>query len=62
MTKTPKTQKDTAARESEAERNLDKALEESFPASDPPAATRVSAGAPDREAAKLPRSKPSPKR
>ena len=37
----------------EADRELDEALEESFPASDPPAATGTSAGAPDEpEAAK----------
>ncbi len=52
MTKTPKAQKNADAQQTEAERDLDEALEELFPASDPPSVTRTSAGAPDHGAAK----------
>ncbi len=62
MTKVPRTQKEVAERRSEADRDLDEALEETFPASDPPAATRMSAGAPDHRAAKPSRPRPSPKK
>jgi hypothetical protein len=53
MTKTSKTSQ-TSAEKAEAERDLDEALDESFPASDPPAMTRMSAGAPDHRTAKPP--------
>ena len=62
MTKLPKTQKDTEERQSETDRELDEALEETFPASDPVAVTRPSAGASDRPAAKPSRPKSSPKK
>ncbi len=46
MTKISKTAGGDGAEKAEAERDLDEALEELFPASDPPAMTRTSAGAP----------------
>ena len=62
MSKVPKTQKDAGERESETDRDLDEALEETFPASDPVAVSPTSARALDRAAAKPSRLKPSPKK
>ena len=57
MTKVSKTSGGDGAEKAEVERDLDEALEESFPASDPPAMTRTSAGAPDHRSAKPPGAK-----
>ena len=43
------------------ERELDEAIEESFPASDPPSATPTSAGAPDHPSPERAKEKPGKK-
>jgi hypothetical protein len=52
MTKRPTTTGGSRERRAEVDRELDEALEETFPASDPLAMTRTSAGAPDHPAPK----------
>jgi len=50
----PQTKPDKRVGESKDDHNLDEALEESYPASDPPAITPSSAGTPDNRRAKTP--------
>ncbi len=47
MTRISKPSDSAGEKRTEVERELDEALEESFPASDPPATSRTSTGAPD---------------
>jgi hypothetical protein len=56
MVKTSKASGSARERRAEVERELDEALDESFPASDPISMTRTSAGAPDHRAPKPARS------